>query len=146
MPLKMWKKTNYKTIKRVIRISGLYLLLIALGVIGGWFVRGVYDDLFMHEGLFHVVNLSNQNLDVTLGFPSGHQENISLRANGSADFVLHNTGEGAISVTVDQNKLADVGYVTSRNSITVFAISPKEAVFSQIFPSLISEQIISENK
>lgn len=142
----MQKNFNYKTIKRVIIISGLYLLSIALGAIGGWFVRGEYDELFMHEGVFHVVNLSNQNLDVTLGFPSGHQENMSLRANGSTDFVLHNTGEGSISVTVDQNKLGDVGYVTSMNNITVLAISPKEAVFSQIFPSLISEQIISENK
>lgn len=143
---KMQKNFNYKTFKRVTIIPGLCLLIIALGGVAGWFVRGEYDELFMHEGVFHVVNLSNQNLDVTLEFPSGHQENMSLRANGSTDFVLHNTGEGSISVTVDQNKLGDVGYVTSMNNITVLAISPKEAVFSQIFPSLISEQNIRDRQ
>lgn len=137
---KMRKIFNYKTSKRVIIISGLCVLSIILGAIGGWFVRGEYDELFMHEGVFHVVNLSNQTLDVTLEFPSGHQENMSLRANGSTDFVLHNTGEGSISVTVDQNKLEDIGYVTSMNSITVLTISPKEAMFSQISPSLISDK------
>lgn len=121
-------------------MPGLCLLTITLGGVAGWFVRAEYDELFMLEGVFHVVNLSNQNLDVTLEFPSGHQENMSLRANSSTDFVLHNTGEGSISVTVDQNKLEAVGYVTSMNNITVLAISPKEAMFSQIFPSLISEQ------
>ena len=126
--------------KRVAMTITLCLLAGALGGGAGWFFRAEYDRIFMLEGLCHIVNVSNQALDVSLEFPSGHQEELRLSANGFEDFLVRNTGEGGISVTVNQKNLGSVGYVTSMNSIVVLTVAPEEVGFSQIFPSLRPER------
>jgi len=126
--------------KRVILIIILCFLSGAIACGVGWFLRAEYDKMFMLRGWFHVINTSNEELGVLLRFPSGYEMELQLSATGSKDFVLQNTGEGAISVTVNQRDLGSTGYMTSMNGMVVLTIDHESVGFSQIFPSLKPER------
>lgn len=94
----------------------------------------------MMEGHFHI--MSNAKLDhkVGLNFPSGKHLIFNLKKGGSVDFKLPDTGEGSITISIDGVVRDHVGYVTSMNSIVVLVIGEEQTEFSQIFPSLSTEQ------
>ncbi len=121
--------------------TGLIIIVsILIGGLCAWMLRGEYDRLFMMEGHFHI--MSNAKLDhrIDLHFPSGKNLNFILKKGGSVNFKLPETGEGAITVSIDGVERDHVGYVSSRNSIVVLVIGEEQTEFSQIFPSLNTEQ------
>ncbi|MCC5661521.1 hypothetical protein LC608_32150 [Nostoc sp. XA010] len=105
-----------------------------------WIGRGEYDKDFMMNGYFHVVSNANQDHEVVLGFPSQKLQKFSLKKGGSFDFKLDDTGEGSISVSIDGKVRDKIGYVTSMNNTVVLVVGDERTEFSQIFPSLVSEQ------
>jgi hypothetical protein len=126
------------------KIAKSFLIIIAAFTIGGvctWILRGEYDKHLMMEGHFHIISTASQHHDVILKFPSGEQVDFNLKKGGSHNFNLTNTGEGSIAVAINGKDRDQIGYVTSMNSIVVLAIGDKQTEFSQIFPSLITEQI-----
>ncbi|MEH2256972.1 hypothetical protein [Nostoc sp.] len=110
-----------------------------------WIARGEYDKHFMMDGYFHVVSNANQDHEVILGFPSQKQINFSLKKGGSLDFKLDDTGEGSITVSIDGKVRDQIGYVTSMNNIMLLVVGDEQTEFSQIFPSLVTEQGITAN-
>lgn len=112
------------------------VLFFLLGGSAAWVARGEYDKYFMLEGRFHVVSHANQDYQVILEFPSGKDVEFELKQNGTFDFVMPETGEGAILVIIDGDVHDSIGYVTSTNSLIVLTISDNQTTFSQIFPSL----------
>ena len=125
---------------RIVRTVFLSGVLVLIGGAFAWFARGEYDKHFMMEGHFHIVSRADQDHEVVLKFPSGKQVDFNLKKNGSVDFVITDTGEGSITVIVDGRVRDQVGYVTSMNSIVVLIIDEDHTGFSQIFPSLYTEQ------
>lgn len=105
-----------------------------------WIARGEYDKHFMMNGYFHVVSNANQDHEVILEFPSQKQMNFSLKKGGSFNFKLDDTGEGSITVSIDGKVRDKIGYVTSMNNIVLLVVGNERTEFSQIFPSLITEQ------
>ena len=118
------------------RRAFLWLLLVFTGVAAAWYARGAYDQYFMIEVRFHVIYLSQLGHEINLEIPSGKKKNFRLKPDGVFDFVVSDTGEGSIKVTIDGNSREPVGYVTSMNSIIVLTINEDYIGFSQIFPSL----------
>ena len=125
---------------RFAKIGLLIIVSILFSSLFSWILRGEYDRHFMMEGYFHIVSNANQDHEVTLKFPSGKQMVFSLKKGSSVDFKLSDTGEGSIAVSIDGKIRDHVGYVTSMNSIVVLVIGEEQTEFSQIFPSLITEQ------
>ncbi|MDC0368512.1 hypothetical protein OAN13_02345 [Opitutales bacterium] len=122
------------------KIGSLIMISLVVGSLLAWVIRGAYDQHFMMEGYFHVVSNAKQDHEIGLKFPSGKQMDFTLKKGSSVDFKLSNTGEGSITVAIDGTVRDQVGYVTSMNSIVVLVIGDEETEFSQIFPSLITEQ------
>lgn len=111
------------------------MLALCLAIImgsGTWFLRGVYDDVMMTAGDFHVVNASDHELKIVLSFPSGAVHRASLPSRQGQTFHVPNTGEGAIAVTVNEKTLKPFGYVTSHNALSVLTVSAGSA--SQTYP------------
>ncbi len=98
-----------------------------------WFGRGIVDKLFMMEGRFHIVNGTDEPHKVTLQLPNGSSMDLALEL-GSIDVNVPQTGEGSLSINVDDQPARKVGYVTSRNGIVVLFIEEETIGFSQIFP------------
>lgn len=111
-----------------------------IGGVCAWILRGEYDKHFMMEGHFHVVSNAKQDHEVVLEFPSGKQVDFNLKKGSSFRFKQLDTGEGSVAVSIDGKVRDQVGYVTSKNSIVVLVIGDQETGFSQIFPSLSTEQ------
>lgn len=105
-----------------------------------WIARGEYDKHFVMNGYFHVVSNANQDHEVILEFPSQKEMNFSLKKGGSFNFKLDDTGEGSITVSIDGKVRDKIGYVTSMNNIVLLVVGNERTEFSQIFPSLITEQ------
>jgi hypothetical protein len=105
-----------------------------------WIARGEYDKHFMMNGYFHVVSNANQDHEVILEFPSQKEMNFSLKKGSSFNFKLDDTGEGSITVSIDGKVRDKIGYVTSMNNIVLLVVGNERTEFSQIFPSLITEQ------
>jgi len=113
------------------------IFLIFTGLVMGllaWSARGFYDELTLLEGHFHVVNHSEEEVEVSVKFPSGKSFEGTISRLGSVDFVVQETGEGSVEVTLNGKIVKKVGYVTSMNNIVVLTISPENVTFSQIFP------------
>lgn len=104
-------------------------------IVGGatWFARGLYDETFLYEGRFHVVNATDTEREIVLTFPSGNAWEATLSPSQTADFVMKKTGEGAIQVQSDGRDLGTIGYVTSYNNLSAIVIRRDSALFSQIF-------------
>lgn len=111
-----------------------------IGGVCAWILRGEYDKHFMMEGHFHVVSNAKQDHEVVLEFPSGKQVDFNLKKGSSFRFKQLDTGDGSVAVSIDGKVRDQVGYVTSKNSIVVLVIGDQETGFSQIFPSLSTEQ------
>jgi hypothetical protein len=112
------------------------ILIIAGFILVGataWVGRGLYDEIFMMEGRFHVISLADKDHDVVLDFPSGKRVELELAKGATTDFQLLNTGEGSITITVDGKKRDEVGYVTSINGTIVLTIAADDTGFSQIW-------------
>ena len=103
-------------------------------------LRGEYDKHFMMEGHFHIMSTASRDHDVVLKFPSGERAGFNLKKNRSLNFKQTNTGEGSITVTIDGKDRDKIGYVSSMNNIVIIAIGDNQTRFSQIFPSLSTEQ------
>lgn len=113
-----------------------FLLLVSFFVGGGmaWFIRGKYDQIFLIEGHFHVVSASSQDHEVILQFPSGKKLDFTLTREGSFNFVVQETGEGSITVIVDDKMPIQVGYVTSLNGLVILVIDEDKTVYSLFSP------------
>lgn len=111
------------------------------GLVLAWLVRGLYDAHFMMDGHFHVISQAERDYNVTLEFPSGKEISFLLNKYSAVDFMLTGTGEGSIIVKLDGNIRDRVGYVTSMNSLVILTIGDKHTGFSQVFPSLVTENI-----
>jgi hypothetical protein len=96
-------------------------MALTMGV-GVWYLRGAYDDVMMNAGDFHVVNASDQELDIVLRFPSGAIRSCKLAIGQGQTIHVPDTGEGSIVVTVNQKKLEPFGYVTSHNLLSVLTV------------------------
>lgn len=111
------------------------------GLLCAWVLRGEFDKHYMMEGHFHIISTASQNYDVVLKFPSGEYVSFYLTSGGTYDFKQTNTSEGSITVAINGKDRDEIGYVTSLNSIVVLTVGDKETGFSQIFPSLNTEQM-----
>lgn len=113
------------------------IFLVLVGTLGfsiAWMARGLYDQLFLLEGHCHVVNHSVKDIEVRVGFPSGKFYDQKIPPLGNVDFIVKDSGEGPVEVTVNGTIVKKVGYVTSMNNVVVLSISPENVTFSQIFP------------
>lgn len=107
--------------------------LILLVCLAAWIARGVFDEIFMMNGHIHVINHSQDDVRITLEFPSGERREIDLKKNGSTDLEVSNTGEGSITVLAGDKITDRVGYVTSLNRPIILCISEEDVSFSQIY-------------
>jgi len=110
----------------------IYLCILILCTLSAWFARGVYDDIFLLAGHFHVVNATGQPLDLTLAFPSGNQHAFQIAPFASVDFMETNTGEGSIDIVIPGRSTDSVGYVTTMNQPIVLTIDQNHTTFSYI--------------
>ena len=120
----------------MIKAMILFATTALLSGVFAWLIRGVYDRHFMMEGAFHVVSHSSKAHEILLKFPSGKTKEFKLGPGAVTDFRLMETGEGAITVSLDGAFRDTVGYVTSINDIVVLVIGDETTGFSQIFSSL----------
>lgn len=122
---------------RCFLLSGLLMSVVAGG--GLWVTRGIYDEIMMDDGVFHVINADTSQRSIELTFPSGERRSAVIQSGQAIDFHVANTGEGAVMVTADGEHVGSVGYVTTINSLTVIVVQPKGALFSQYFRGLESD-------
>lgn len=108
-------------------VMGLVLLLTSAAV---WAARGVYDEHFMDDGVFHVVNAADERRTIELAFRSGERRAVTLDAGQAASVRVEDTGEGAVSVTAGSEFLGDVGYVSSQNDLSLIVVLQDRALFS----------------
>lgn len=113
------------------------MTLVAAGIWGVWFSRGIFDETFMLEGVFHATNASGRDIQVELTFPSGERVEFQLPLGGSHTFVKRDTGEGSLGVRIDEGPMQLTGYLTSLNDPCVIAVGDSTLSFSQLFPGLI---------
>ncbi|MGK0217572.1 MAG: hypothetical protein ACI9HE_001050 [Planctomycetota bacterium] len=111
----------------------LLTILIAASVgAGAWVARGIYDEVLLDEGVFHVVNACDEKRAIELIFPSAERRSAVLLAGQAVDFRVANTGEGAVTVMAGGEQVGSIGYVTSHNSLAVIVLKPEGALFSQV--------------
>ena len=122
---------------RCILLSGLLMSVVAGG--GLWIARGIYDEIMMDDGVFHVINADASQRSIELTFPSGERRGAVIQSGQAIDFHVENTGEGSVMVTADGEHVGSVGYVTSINSLIVIVVQPEGALFSQYFRGLESD-------
>lgn len=123
--------------KKILLLTACFLT----GAVLAWLVRGLVDAHHLMDGHFHVISYTNKDHHVTLEFPSGKQVSFLLKKRAAVDFLLTGTGEGSIIVSIDGTIRDRVGYVTSMNSLVILTIGEQQTGFSQVFPSLVSENI-----
>ena len=111
--------------------------LIILGIITtfivSWLGRGIYDEVFMNNNQFHVVNNSSVSADIKVQFPSGEEQSFKLEVGASSNFHVANTGEGGVSVFVNGKPRHPDSYVTSMNPPTVLIVNNETTLYSPIF-------------
>jgi len=122
--------------KRVVRVLAVTMVIAACSG-AAWVLRGVYDRMFMLEGVFLVTNAGGSDIQVGLTFPSGESRVFQLGRGASCTFVLKDTGEGGIDVRVGDGPVTTTGYVTSINDMCVIAVGDSTVSFSQIIPGMI---------
>jgi len=113
------------------------IVVLTAGIWGAWFCRGIFDETFMLEGVFHVANASGRDLHVELTFPSGESVEFQLPGGGSHTFVMRDTGEGSLGIRIDDDPVQLTGYLTSLNDPCVIALGDSSFSFSQLFPGSI---------
>ena len=121
--------------KKVI-LTSLVAAVAAAGI--AWGVRGVYDEILMDAGVFHVVNAEATPRTIELVFPSGEHRSAVVEPGQSVQFRVTNTGEGAVSVRADGEPVDSVGYVTSHNALSVLVVQSDLVLFSQYDRSQVS--------
>jgi hypothetical protein len=99
----------------------------------------MYDEMFLMDGWFHVINTSENELEVEIRFPSGEKVAFPLTAHGINEFIERNPGEGGLMISINGENIGSVGYVTGLNPIVVLAMNEEGVIFSQIFPTLKPE-------
>ncbi len=91
-----------------------------IGCAAGWFVRGLYEQLYSFKGVVHTVNLRESDLSVDLTFPSGVKKHLTLPARGERTFLEKKMGSGScLFVKVNGEDQGSVGYVLGLNDVTV---------------------------
>lgn len=125
---------------KVIRIEIAIAIIILVGI-ALWFGRGKYDQLFMMSGRFHIINNSKSDNEIKLVFPNQTQASFRLKPMGVIDIQNDNTGEGSITVFVNNQKIDTVGYVTTQNALSILSICDREVSFSQIFNSIPAQPV-----
>ncbi len=116
-------------------LAAALLVMVCAGA--AWVLRGMYDRMFMLEGVFLVTNAGGSDIQVELTFPSGESREFQLVKGASRTFVLSDTGEGGIGVRVGNSPVATTGYVTSINDMCVIAVGDSTVSFSQLIPGTI---------
>lgn len=121
------------------RVSRIFAAALAVAVCAGaaWMLRGMYDRIFMLEGVFLVTNAGGSDIRVELTFPSGESREFQLGKGASRTFVLSDTGEGGIEVRVGDGAVITTGYVTSFNDLCFIAVGDSTVSFSQLIPGTI---------
>ena len=112
------------------RAALAWLLLVILAAGAAWVVRGVYDELFLGEGTFHIVNATSVPMEVELEFPSGERRAGLVAAESALDVRVLDTGEGSVSVSVDGVERGRVGYVTSLNGRSVVTLTESDVLLT----------------
>ena len=128
------------------RVSGIIaaLAVLAACILGAWYSRGIFDETFMLEGVFHVTNASGRDIGVVLSFPSGKRVAFPLGKGGSHTFVMHDTGEGNLGVGIDGGPVQPAGYLTSLNDPCIVAVGDSTVSFSQLFPGSVRRLLGTE--
>lgn len=116
--------------KRALILTTLVAVLVGGGA---WITRGLYDQVMMDEGVFHVVNACDGKREVELVFPSSERRSAVILAGQAVDFRVAHTGEGAVTVMAGGERVASVGYVTTSNNLTVIVLQQNGALFSQYY-------------
>ena len=98
-----------------------------------WVARGVYDTLTLDEGVFHVVNHVDRSRVIELSFPSSERRSATFGPGEAIDFTVDWTGEGSITVVIDELELDPIGYVTSQNGLSVVVVGEDSISFTQRF-------------
>jgi hypothetical protein len=117
---------------QAIKKTLIFSFIAVICFITGIAVRGIYDDNFIGNDVFHVINLSDKNRNIYIKFPSGAEIQLNMKPNESTDLHVKETGEGGILVKSDGIEQT-VGYVTTMNNTTVISIANNTVSFSQIF-------------
>lgn len=113
-------------------IFTIYVFFTIVAVVASWFARGLYDELILYQGYFHVINGTENQKTIELIFPSGESKSADIHPGNLNTFVVSNTGEGSIAVKSDGQKIGKVGYVTTFNSPIVIVVMEDKALFSLI--------------
>jgi hypothetical protein len=116
--------------------TSLLAAVVAAGI--AWVARGLYDEIQMDVGVFHVVNADGTQRTIELAFPSGERRSAVVEAGQAVDFHVANTGEGAVSVVTDGEIVDSVGYVTSYNELSIVVVQSDRVLFSQYLRSQLS--------
>ncbi|MDP6988159.1 MAG: hypothetical protein QF903_01605 [Planctomycetota bacterium] len=110
-------------------LTSLAAAVVAAGI--AWVARGIYDEIAMDEGVFHVVNAAATQRTIELALPSGERRSAVIESGQAVDFHVENAGEGAVSVMADAEVVDSVGYVTTHNGLVVIVVQSDRALFSQ---------------
>lgn len=114
--------------KKVI-LTSLVAAVAAAGI--AWVARGIYDEVLMDAGVFHVVNAEATSRTIELVLPSGEHRSAVVEAGQAVHFHVPTTGEGAVSVSADGAFVDSVGYVSSGNPLSVLVVQSDRVLFSQ---------------
>jgi len=125
----------------------ILLIILAAFIAGGgaWFGRGIYDRIYMLEGYFMVVNMTPEDHDVRVRFPSGRSHEGRISSRGSHTFRVRNTGEGGVSVFLDGTEITHkengCGYVTGINSPKVLVVQSDKVTMINYYADLTLDYI-----
>ena len=117
------------------KIKLLIIIIIALFFTGllGWLTRSVWDSVFYLHGRVHVVSALPMKANISITFPSGKKKEFELDRFQSKNLYIENTGEGSITVVVDNKELKCDSYVTSINPLIVLTLTAEKAIFSAVY-------------
>ena len=103
------------------------LLVITLGLTvafaaGIWLARELYLEFFTDSAIIRMTNFSEQEVAVELIFPSSERIEFHLDEKAYHDLQVAHTGEGSISVRINENEKILIGYVTTINTPMLISI------------------------
>ena len=113
-----------KLIKFILTFTGLLA-----AVVGTWFLRGATYNL----NQVNIVNTLNKDVNVRIIFPSEETHEFKLKKHLGKSFKVRKTGEGGITIFVDDKKLNCDSYVTSYNQMIILTITENEVIYNMHF-------------
>jgi hypothetical protein len=106
--------------KPVIALVTLTLLVIV--AVGSMGIRAFYIAYLTDSAAIRVINYSPEKIDVSLTFPSKENRIMTLDPKSYEDFQIGGTGEGSISIEINERESILTGYVTSINPPMLISI------------------------